>query len=74
MEWAQMTAMEPRLSGLLADAKAAPVTRGMVDAAWSFDFRPRMERLVGFDAERPELRTSVAYEVASAVINRALRR
>jgi hypothetical protein len=60
---------EPRLNDLLRDVEAVTDTGGESFCAnyhWFLPngFKSRLSRLVGYGAEKPELRTSAAYDVA----------
>lgn len=75
--WAKLVKLEPRLAGVLAEARAVKDDKSKpvfcANAAWygyganRNGLREKVIRLVGWEAERkgiPELRTQAAYDVA----------
>lgn len=63
-EYAEFCIQEPRLAQLLLDAMLAPPTTN----EFYLRFKPRIQRLVGWNAENLKLRTREAYDVVYEVI------
>ena len=62
-DWATMCLIEPRLKTLEQDIRDfREELRCKASDAWYSDFKPRMVRLVGFGARRPELKTCQQYD------------
>lgn len=76
--WRQLVALEPRLTWLLAAARGTRDTGETpsfcANAVWLEDFKPMLNRLVGWGAWRrdPVLRSSAAYDLAYGHIYAAL--
>jgi len=74
MTFKQMTAIEPELRDLLREARQVKA-RGesfCANKIWYRDFKPRLLRLVGWEARQFQLRTSSAYDIAYTRIYNAL--
>lgn len=71
--WEELVALEPRLAELYTEARAVRRTRRFcANAVWVRQFKPRLLRLAGWYAEKPELRTTGAYDVAYRTLYAAL--
>jgi hypothetical protein len=72
MTWEELVAIEPRLAELRADAAASRRAGQCSNNVWYAKFRPRLVRLAGFGAEKPELRNSNYYDTAYDAVYAAL--
>ena len=67
MTWNELISIEPALYRLYLEASAPQETDDpsfCANAVWADRFKPRLLRLVGWDAMRPALRTEAAYDLA----------
>jgi hypothetical protein len=75
MTWEEICKKEPRLSELYADARRI-TSRGdpnfCANFVWYRTLKPRLLFLVGWHAERPELRTSEIYDFVYHYIYKVL--
>jgi hypothetical protein len=79
MGWRLLVSLEPRLQGLLDDAKAVR-DRGdtksfCANNVWYDRFKPRLIQFVGWEASKladPRLRTMEAYDIAYEKVHEAL--
>lgn len=72
----QMAEIEPRLIDLFLDVQKASFVNWKAafcaNAVWYKKFKPRLERLVGFEAANKKLRTMQAYDCAYEKLYSAL--
>lgn len=66
MTWNEMVAVEPRLAGMLMEAKAVDGTdeHFCANRVWSDRFKPELVCLVGWTAKDPRLSSSSCYDLA----------
>lgn len=73
LEFLKLCAVEPRLWSLYRKAKREKPGPGFcANRVWYVTLKPQLVQLVGWHAERPELRTSHAYDLAYDTIYEAL--
>ena len=72
MTWDQIVAIEPRLANLHLDASICRRPGVSPYDVWYQTLKPRLVHLVGFGAEKPELRNCDCYDIAYDVIFAAL--
>ena len=66
MTWGELIEIEPRVEALRKEAAAADGSAPdfCANDLWFCRFKPRVTKLAGWDAEKPELRTPEAYDLA----------
>ena len=68
MTWAEMVKIEPRLEELLREIRSIKddktKTYFCANEVWYEQYKPRFKRLVGWGAEKEEMRGSDAYDLA----------
>jgi len=73
--WEKITSIEPVLRKMYDEARAVS-SKGnpyfCANRVWYEEFKPRLERLVGWDARHEELQTMEAYDIAYQTIYRQL--
>lgn len=68
-----LCAVEPGLARLLRRARMHEPTMGFcANEIWYWDLKPQLVRLVGFEADHPELSSSADYDLAYQTIYEAL--
>lgn len=73
LTWRQIEAIEPRLARLYVEAKAVRASKNFcANEIWYRSMRPRLVRLVGWDAGDKRLKTQEAYDLAYRKIYEAL--